>query len=445
MSKPKAEKLKKNRSTWSSQFTFMMASIGSAVGLANIWKFPYMAGKFGGGGFILIFLLFLALVGIPTQLAEVHIGQESKTNPAHAFFKLSKKILWKFLGKMVLLTAFVISAYYSSVAAWILGYFYHACIGSLHTLSTSEETQSFFESQLSNPYWTVGFHGLFMLLASLSLFSGVRKGLERVSNVLMPLFALVLIYLCYQGILLAGGLGSISFLWQIRTDQISAYAFLAALGHAFFTLSLGQGTMITYGSYLPKRQSLLGLCFPIALADTLVSILSCVMIFAIASSVNLVPDSGPSLIFQTLPLAFSRLFMGEVLAFFFFGLVVIAALTSQLSVLEPQISYLEDKGWSRHRAVITVGLGAFTLGLLPALGNGFFAWDALSYFDLIATALLIPLGGLYSVYFVAWVAAELKPKQICASPLLASYFCFCLKYVSPFLIVIVLINALYRG
>lgn len=447
----------KTRASWGSRAGFIFAAAGSAVGLANIWRFPYMVGSSGGAGFIGLYLICLALIGFPVFLAEVLIGRSSQTAPASAFSRLGGGPLWRWVGKGIILTGFLVSAFYSAVAGTIVGYFVEALRGNLTIFSSAGETVAHHASLVDNPWWTVSFHFAFILMSTFILISGVRKGIERASKIFMPLLYIILIGLVIKGISLPHSWDGIKFLFSPDWSQITPMVILLALGQSFFTLSIGQGTMITYGSYLPPRENVVTCTLPVVFMDTLVSLLTSIAIFTIVFSVGLKPDAGPALIFHTLPLVFSQLPGGYFLAILFFLLVFIAAITSEISAMEPSIAYLiDEKKMKRSTAVVCVASGAFLVGIPCALSwnilSGFkiFGRTILELMDFMATSLLIPAGGLAAVLFVGWFwthhaafeeARKGNEEFFTKHRWFAFYFKWTIKVIAPLLILLVFLSA----
>ncbi len=446
------------REHWGSRMGFVLAALGSAIGLANILKFPYLVGAYGGAAFILVYLLCLFLVGFPVLVAEVLIGRTTQTSPAGALQKIGKGRHWGWAGRMIVLTGFIVSAFYSSLAGWMLGYLLEAVRGNVTNFADAAEAKAFFDSLVSSPAWGLSFHFLFMLLGVLILYTGVRDGIERYCKWLMPMLFVVLALIVAKGLTLPGAGEGLVFLFKPDWSQITPAAILIALGQSFFTVSVGQGTMITYGSYLDKKSSVVGLCLPIALADTLISIMAAVAVFTIVFSAGMEPNSGFGLIFQTLPVVFSSLPGGYFGALFFFLLVSIAAITSQISAMEPVIAYLMDeKGWARKTAVGACATGAFLVGIPCALSSNLlsdvslFGMTILDLFDFIATSILIPLGGLIATLLVGWrwgFGKAYASLQDGAGDILRNqrwvkwYFRVTLQFGAPVLIVLVFLSAL---
>jgi len=445
------------RESWQSRMGFIFAALGSAVGLGSIWRFPYVVGQNGGAAFILLYLIFLAIIGFPILIAEIVIGKSSQSSPYGSFKRIGKNRFWGSSGKTVIFTGFIISSFYSVIAGWMLGYLIEAIAGHL-SFSSTTQSLNHFDKLSSSPFWSVGFHFIFMALSILIVFFGVRKGIEQKSKIMMPLLIIVVIILVVKGLTLPSASKGIKFLFSPNWHMITPAGILMALGQAFFSLSLGQGTMITYGSYLSKNDDIPKSCFPVVILNTIISLLVGVAVFTIVFSQDLAPQSGPSLIFETLPLVFSKMKGGYFLAIFFFLLVTLAALTSEISALEPFISYLiDEKKWPRKKASIFCGLLAFVIGIPSALSFGLlkrFTLFGLNFFDFISffsINILVPLGGLLAVILVSYVWGIKKTfehlnvsKKIFHHhrPWMAFYFKICLKYISPVLIILILLNLL---
>lgn len=447
-----------SRVAWGSRLGFIFAVAGSAIGLANIWRFPYMVGVNGGGAFLIVYLICLLLIGVPVFISEILIGRTTQSSPSGAFRKLGGSSLWGGIGKMTILTGFIVSSFYSAVAGWILGYLIEAVMGRITNFAETSQAVAHYTSLVENPLWGVSFHLFFMLACIGVLYLGVRSGIERGNKIMMPMLFVALILLMVKGLTLPNASEGLRFLFTPDWSAITPTAVIAALGHSFFTLSLGQGTMVTYGSYVGEKDNIVKSCFPVVIMDTVVSILAAVVVFTIVFSVGMEPASGPGLLFHTLPWVFSQITGGYFIAVVFFLLVVLAALTSEISAMEPTIAYLiEERGWTRHRAVLLCGGGAFLLGVPSALSFSllsnytFYGHTFLESVDFLATSIMIPLSGFFAVLLVGWVwgfphafsalkqgAADFYEKN----SWLGYYFWFCFKYCAPVLMIIVFLNAL---
>lgn len=445
------------RVSWGSRIGFIFAVAGSAVGLANIWRFPYVVGQHGGAAFIAVYLLCLLLIGVPVFISEILIGRTAQTSPSGAFRLLGGKN-WAWAGKMTIATGFIVSAFYSAIAGWILGYLVEALSGRISSFSTTEAATQHHLSLIDNPWWGLSFHLLFLAICTAVLLLGVRGGIERGNKLMMPLLLCVLVFLAINGLFMPNSGKGLAFLLTPDWSALSPQTLLIALGQAFFTLSLGQGTMVTYGSYLHPGANMITSCLPVVLMDTVVSLLAATAVFTIVFSTGMEPDSGPGLIFHTLPWVFSQIPWGHGIAILFFLLVMLAALTSEISAMEPTIAYLIDEwGWNRTPAVMCCGTGAFLLGVPAALSFSVLksatigGMTFMDIMDFVTTGILIPLGGLCAVMLVGWkwgVPKALEKLQQGAEALferhlwLGSYFWFCFKYTAPILIAFVLLNAL---
>ncbi|NGX43453.1 MAG: hypothetical protein K940chlam7_01750 [Chlamydiae bacterium] len=319
------------RPTWESRIGFIFAVAGSAVGLANIWRLPYIVGENGGAAFLIVYLLCLTFIGFPVFMSEMLIGRTSQTSPSGAFLKIGGSKSWSAIGKMTIMTGFIVSSFYSAVAGWILGYLIEAIRGNISHFEGTSHAIEHYTSLMGNPLWGLSFHFLFLLICLFVLYAGVQRGIERGNKIMMPCLLLVLLFLLIKGLTLPHAIDGVRYLLSPDWSELTPKAIVIALGQSFFTLSLGQGTMVTYGSYLDKNDNLIKSCFPVVVMDTLVALLAAVVVFSIAFAGGMKPDSGSGLIFHTLPFIFSQIPGGYFVAVMFFLLVVLAAITSQIS------------------------------------------------------------------------------------------------------------------
>ncbi len=447
----------KHREHWKSKIGFIWAATGSAIGLGSIWRFPYVVGQNGGAAFVLLFCIFLFFVSLPVLISEIVIGRKTQLSPAGAYEEIGKKKGWRSLGIMTILTGFIVSSFYSVICGWTLGYLVEAVAGNLTHFKVAEETANYFTSLSSSPSWSLGCHFCFMTLSAFILYFGVQKGIEFGNKLMMPLLFVILFALVLKGLSMPGAKKGLMFLftpdWKIMTPG----TIVTALGQAFFGLSLGQGTMVTYGSYLNKKADIPSICLPIALSVTVVSLLAGIAIFTVVFSAGVEPTSGTNLMFQTLPIIFSDMAGGYFLAIFFFLLIFLAGLTSQISAMEPAIASLIDSlGWKRHKASLFVAIGAFLLGAPSALAFGplksFTIFEA-NFFDAISFLcinILIPLGGLSAVLLLAWrwgVKGAFDHLKEGIGPWferfswVRNYLKFSIKYLAPVVIAFILLNA----
>lgn len=386
------------------------------------------------------------------------IGRKAQLNPSGAFNKIGKNRVWKGVGTTTIITGFLVSSFYAVIAGWTLGYFFQAIFGQLTELGTSKEALTHFTNFSTSPFWSVGSLFGFVFLSMLILYTGVRKGIEAGNKIMMPLLLIVLIVLAIKGLTMPGGEKGLSFIFKPDWSFITPTAILMALGQAFFSLSLGQGTMVTYGSYIGKNENLPSTCLPITLFGVCVSLLAGVAIFAIVFSSGMEPAAGESLMFQTLPIIFSKLPGGYLLCLLFFILLLLAAVSSQISAMEPLISYLIDvKKWGRHQAVLATGIGVFIVGVPCALSFGplsgviLFGKTFFGFLLFLCLNILIPLGGLCAVILIGWrwgmKKAILHLKEGTGNlfknyPILEIYFKVSIKYIAPLVIVLIMLDAL---
>lgn len=442
------------RESWRSRLGFALASMGSAIGLASILRFPYLVANHGGATFVFVYLVSLFVLGVPILIAEVTLGKSAQKNCYAAFKEKGKSSFWKASGGWVLLTALLVSAFYSALSGWICGYLVEALSGRLQTLHAPNLASDHFTSLLRSPFWGLGYHFVFLAFSVAVVYAGLRKGIERGCKILMPILLTTLLILVIKGLSLQGSQNALAYLFRPDWTQITPSVILMALGQSFFTLSLGQGTMITYGSYLPKKSAFMGSCAAVALSVVAISILSAIAVFTIVFSADIQPEGGLGLMFQTLPVVFSNMAGGHILAVSFFLLVALAALTSEISALEPLIAYLVDeRGWSRKKAALASGALAFVIGIPCALSTSalanwnFLGKNILELFDLAATTILVPIGGFLTVLLVAWrwgfssAFEELVENNFKKRSL---YLKICLKYAAPLCILIIFLTNLQK-
>ncbi len=397
---------------WSSRFAFILAATGSAVGLGNIWKFPYITGENGGGAFVLVYLLCVLAIGIPIMIAEIMMGRRGRQSPINTMTTLAEEAQantrWHYLGWMGVIAGFLILSYYSVIAGWALSYVVKAFTGSFSG-GDAEVISGLFDSFIASPGQLVFWHSVFMLATMMIVRRGVSGGLEKAVRFLMP--ALFIILLLLVGYAMTTGYyeQGLDFLFTPDFDEIDADAVLTAMGHAFFTLSLGMGAIMVYGSYLPSHISIAKTSLFIAGADTVVALLAGIAIFPIVFANGLEPGSGPGLIFQTLPIAFGNMAGGWLFGLLFFVLLVFAALSSSISLIEPAVAWLvENKGMERHSACVWSGLATWLVGV--AVAFSFNIWSDITLFgksifdllDYLTANLMLPIGGFCIAVFAGW-------------------------------------------
>lgn len=446
------------RAQWRSRIGFILAAAGSAVGLGNLWKFPYITGENGGGVFVLIYLICIALVGVPIMIAEVLLGRSTQTSPVGAFRKLSVPgSPWMLVGWLGVVTAFVILSYYSVVAGWALNYVWLAVSGTFST-NDPQAIKTVFGEVYQNPTGNLIWHTLFMGATMAILLGGVEHGLERAARLLMPLLFAMLLILFFYGLTLKGFNDAFNFVFAPNVSKLTAAGVLEAMGHSFFTLSLGMGAMLTYGSYLSKHDDILASGVTISILDTLVALLACLVLFPITFTFDMAPEAGPGLVFINIPLALSQLPGSTFLSVVFFLLVVFAALSSAISLLEVASAYaIDELRLGRKQAVLTTGSAIFVLGIPSALSGGSHLFgDGLKgvigrnwfdMFDYLASNWFLPLGGLGIAVFVAWRVGDQARREGFvegAGMLRKTYAAWLvlLRYLVPVSILLVFLNAI---
>ncbi len=436
---------------WSNRRAFIMATAGSAVGLGNIWKFPYMTGTNGGSAFVLVYLLCVALIGLPLMMTEVMLGRRAQRNPvdgmAHLASEAGATQMWKGIGYMGIAAGILILSFYSVVAGWVLDYGLRAAGGGFAGMG-AEQAQQQFSSFIGNPYELLLWHTVFMFLTMVVVARGVTSGLERANKIMMPsLVAILLILLGYS--MAVGDISrSLDFMFRPDFSRITPTAVLSAMGHSFFTLSLGMGAVMVYGSYLQRHVSIARASFYVVLTDTAVALVAGVTIFAIVFANGLEPAAGPGLIFQTLPIAFGRMPGGTLFATLFFVLVAFAAWTSSISLVEPAVSWLiENTRLDRTRAALLVGGLIWLIGIAVLLS--FNAWGEIKLFgltifdqlDKLTTNVMLPLGGLLMALFAVWVMrAAHAQEELALNDRHYRRWLFVTRYVAPAAIVLVFLN-----
>jgi len=445
------------RENWGSKTGFILAAAGSAIGLGNIWKFPYIAGENGGASFIIVYLICIAIIGLPVLIAEILIGRTTQRDPVGAFYKLSNSKLWASVGGMGIVGGFLILSFYAVIAGWALGYIVESLKGSFFNFSDPTVSASHFNFLVGDIIWILGYFILFMLITALIVWSGIQKGIERGSKIMMPILFILLIILMIRGLTLQGSEYGMKFLLEPDWSKIDAQSVLIALGHAFFTLSLGMGAMLTYGSYMSKKTSVPNSALQIVVLDTLIALIAGIAIFTSVFAAGLDPAAGPGLIFHTLPSVFVKMPGGYIFSILFFILLSIAALTSSISLLQVVVSYfVDERGWQRHKAVIVMTSLISMLGIPSALSFNVladFKILGLNFFDLVdflASNILLPLGGLLISVFVAWIwgfdkalvnLREGAEKLFDNNPMVIKFWKIFLRYFAPILIFIVLLQS----
>ncbi|HUV14795.1 MAG TPA: sodium-dependent transporter [Acidobacteriota bacterium] len=446
------------RGAWSSKAGFILAGAGSAVGLGNIWRFPYMTGDNGGAIFVLVFLAFCFLLGYPVMIAELTLGRHTEKNPVGMFNSLSGgRPLWKLVGGLCVLSGFTIFSWYSVIAGWVVGYVYKTAVGAFETQLTNEAIDTIFSNFVSNSPVVMLLHAVMVFMAAFVVAGGVKGGIEKFSKWLMPILFALLILLAIRSVTLDGAMEGLKFYLYPDFSKVSGIMVLKAMGQALFSLSLGMGTMITYGSYLSKKENIATSAAWITSFDILVSVLAGFVILPAVAAMHQSYAQGPDLIFKVLPSIFGSMPGGYFFGLGFFTLVIIAALTSTVSILEVPVSYfVDERGWTRKKAVALVACSAWLIGIPAALSYG--ATDFLtrlpgigaSFFDVISTAfgdISLSIGAFFIAVFVAWVWGVAKASKEIESEgnsfALKAPWSFLIRFVAPITILIVFLYTIW--
>ncbi len=415
-----SEQVAERSDMWSSSFIFVLAAAGSAVGLGNIWKFPYIAGENGGGAFVLVYLICIAVIGIPVMASEIMLGKLGRASPIQALLNLARthkrSTGWSCVGYMGVLTGFLILSFYAVVAGWVCYYILRLFSGEFSGADASTVGEAFGDF-LADPLQVLLWFSVFMVITIFFVARGVTRGLELCVRYSMPAVFVLLLILIGYGVHAGGFVESVGFLFTPDFSALTPQAILIALGHAFFTLSLGMGAIMAYGAYVPDEVSVGTTTFTIAILDTMLALLAGVAIFAIVFANGLAPDAGPGLLFETVPVAFGNLPGGALFGGLFFLLVALAALTSAISISEPAIAYFSERGkLSRAQIAVVIGAVCWVIGVGSVLSFNvwadvklpFFDWTFFDSIDKITQLILLPLGGL----LIAVIVGHVLPKHV---------------------------------
>ena len=456
------------RSLWTSRMTFILAATGSAVGLGNIWKFPYVAGENGGGIFVSLYIICVLIIGIPIMMAEVMLGRRARRNPIETMRSLAQQeqqsALWVWVGRMGIFAGFLILSYYSVVAGWILAYVFRMMSGMFQGLD-AVGVEQIFAALIADPERLIAWHTLFLVITIGIVARGVEHGLEQAVKYLMPaLFLILLLLLLYSVMTGESFIQGLRFMFVPDISKMSGSSVLAAMGMAFFSLSLGMGAIMMYGSYLPKEASIARTTIMVAVADTSVALIAGMVIFPIVFANGLTPGQGPGLVFNTLPLAFNQMPFGTLIGSLFFILLAFAAITSAISLLEPPVAWLvENFGMDRPKAASISGGVAWLLGLGTVFSFNLwldYKWTLnidlgkvqyvlfrdKSFFeiaDFLTSNVMLPLGGL----LIAIFAAHLMQRESCADELALdnhhfNLWYFILRNIAPIAVGVIFLHSI---
>ncbi|GAB1416387.1 sodium-dependent transporter [Paludibacter sp.] len=449
---------KDQRVNFSSKLAVVAAAAGSAVGLGNFWRFPYELGQNGGAAFLIVYLLFVFLIGMPIMMSEFVIGRMGQGNTVGSFKKLSPKSSWWLIGLMGVVTSFLIMGFYSVVAGWTMEYIYQAVGNQFVNKETAALTQVFVEfntGTIRPIFWMI----VFVLISALIIVLGVKDGIEKSTKIMMPLLVVIIIALGIRSVTLPGAIDGLKFLFHPDFSKITSSVLLSAMGQAFFSLSLGMGCMITYGSYISKKNHLSHTVVEVSLMDTTIAVLASVAIFPAVFSLGINPGYGPELVFITLPNVFAQMPGGYIWSILFFILLFVAALTSAISLMEVIVAYLvEEKNFKRFSATVLTTLIIIFFGVISALsfskwdgikvfGINFFDINFFDLFDNITSKIFMPLGGLLISIFTGWFLSKEKIREEISThgKFPTKYygaFIFLVRYITPIGISLVLLNQL---
>ncbi|KMT66368.1 sodium-dependent transporter [Catenovulum maritimum] len=447
--------LTESHQLWSSRFAYILAATGAAVGLGNIWKFPYIMGENGGGAFVLVYLLCIVLIGIPVMIAEVYIGKRGRKSPLRAVAEVARQSnarpFWQVVGGLGVVAGFLILSFYAVIAGWASAYVFKSAAGTFNA-AEPEFLSEIFNDLVSSPKQLILWTSAVLVATTITVANGLQKGLEKAISVMMPVMLTLLVIIAIYAAILGDFSSAFHFMFSPDFSKLTIESVLVALGHAFFSLSLASGIMIMYGAYLPKNTSIVKTSIWIAIADTLVALLAGITIFPIVFANNLEPGAGPGLIFQTLPLAFGQMPGGQLFGTLFFVMLVFAAFTSAIALIESSVAWLVEKmGFNRPLAAVCCGCLLWCLSLLTIYSFAGAQWAQLNLFglekslfdwlDYLTANLMLPIGGLLICIFAAWVVkAEAFKSELKVSDKVFSIIQFLLRWLAPAMIIIVFLN-----
>ncbi|MDC1535329.1 sodium-dependent transporter [Gammaproteobacteria bacterium] len=446
------QKQLKSHGAWVGKWTFILAATGSAVGLGNIWGFPYKAGTNGGGAFVLIYLGCIVIIGLPIMISEIIIGRRSGNSPINAMRKVAidsgQTQAWQLVGWSGIFAGALILSFYSVIAGICLNYIFIA-VSSSGAISASEEFGNVISSPINLLFW----HTLFMVLTTLIVAAGVKDGIGRMVKILMPMLGFLMIFMVIYSIINGDFNRAMSFLFAPDFSNVTSDTVLQAMGQAFFSLSLGMGSIMAYGAYMPKNQDITSTSFTVASLDTLVAILAGLAIFPIIFAFNLEPGSGPGLVFVSMLSAFNQMQFGQLIGPIFFILLSVAALSSSISLLEPGVAYLsEEEILSRGQAAIAISFFVWVLGIGSALS--FNVWsdfhlisekNFLDSMDFLANQILLPLGGMLIAIFVGWFMKEslIKDEIGAINPVIYYLWRFFVRFIAPACVAYIFLSQIF--
>jgi NSS family neurotransmitter:Na+ symporter len=443
------------RGSWNTRTGFIIASAGSAVGLGNVWKFPYITGENGGGAFLVVYLICVAAIGTPIMLAEFCLGRKSRKNVVGAYQYFKKGRGWNIAGWMAVAATFMILSFYGVVAGWTIAYMVKSVTTAVTGFNNPKEAGIFFEIFAANTSEVLFYQFLFMFLCAIIVVRGIKSGIERWCNILMPMMLVILLALMVRSLTLPGAMEGVAFFLKPDFSKLTPNSVLVALGHAFFTLSLGMGILVTYGSYLDESHNLPFAALVITVMDTIIAVIAGMVIFPAVFAMGLEPASGPGLIFHVIPTVFSVLNAGNIFSFAFFLLLGIAALTSGISLLEVIVAWFIDEwDWTRKKAVLIISSAIFLFGVPSNLSFGLlseaklFGMTFFSIVDFLASNYFLPLGGFFISIFVGWIwgmkgaNSEVHNGYLWQDTVYSKGWGILIRYIAPIAVLFIFISKL---
>lgn len=445
-----------SRDSFGSRLGVLLAMAGSAVGLGNLWRFPYLVGENGGAAFIIIYLICICLIGLPIFISEFVLGRRSQKNAYAAFRDLSGGSAWRWVGLMTVTVPLIVASYYCVIGGWAFEYLWKSCTFSFTGDASQEAVSTMFSDFVSSPWGPVIGQTLFLLVTTLIVIIGIKDGIERFSKLMMPMLFIIVIAIAVYASTLPGSGAGFEYLFKPDFSKVDGGSFASALGQAFFSLSLGFGTIMTYASYVDKKDNILSQSASTAIADTMFALIAGMAIMPAVFAFGIDPQSGPGLVFETLPYVFGKMPGGGIVAILFFLALIVAALTSSISMIEVGVAYLiEEKKLKRTTACVVLFLICWVLGIFCALSFGPLAEVKLAgrsifdFFDNLSSNILMTLGSLLTVLFVGW---RLKKTDIyeeftnggtlSANVRIFGVLWFLIRYVAPVAVIVIFISGL---
>ena len=445
------------RENFGSRFGVLVALAGSAVGLGNLWRFPYLVGSYGGAAFIFVYIFFVFILCLPILFSEVIVGRRSHSNAYGAFKKLAPGTKWKWLGAVSVFTPIIVVSYYSVIGGWSLEYLFKACTFSFTDTSTQSQLGEMFDNFITSVWAPLFGHTLFLFLTGLVIVAGVKSGIEKFGKIMMPVLFILVVFIAIRSMTLPGAFDGLIYLFKPDFSKIDASVCSAALGQAFFSLSLGVGTMLTYASYIRKDENIAASSTYTAVSDFIFALIASCAILPAVFAFGLNPQEGPGLVFKTLPFIFSHMPLGGIVAILFFLALIVAAITSSISLYEVGVAYLvEEKHMSRKSASLVVFLIAWIMGVFCSLSFGplsdvkILGQTIFNFFDKLSANFLMPVGGLLIVIFVGWQMKKAdvideftNGGSIRANNRISGFVYFMIRYICPIVVLAVFLSNLF--